>query len=108
MHEANCWFPQDKGENEISSHEIDAIVKRHLDELLADSRCGHQMTCESEYLVNSPIVEKTEVEKVSRQSDCSHMICDAGYIDNSCFTPKPADKYWSNNFSSQLSDKDGE
>ncbi|XP_047447968.1 uncharacterized protein LOC125012211 isoform X2 [Mugil cephalus] len=107
MHEANGQFPRDNGENDNMSRQIDAAVKRHLDQLLADSHCVQQMVCEAEYLVNTPLLGETEVEAMSRQSDCTQLICEAEYIDNNCFMSKAEDKDWTHNFCpTEVSDED--
>ncbi len=55
------------------------------------------MTCETEYVVSSSLLEKTDVETVSGHIDCSYLICETDYIANSCFPAETADEDWTNN-----------
>ncbi|XP_038559756.1 interleukin-6 receptor subunit beta isoform X2 [Micropterus salmoides] len=105
-HEANSWFPQKESRQadfSETSHQKLTAVKCCFRELTANtnSRCACQMTCEAEYEVNSSFLGKKDVETVSRQSNCSYLICEPTYVANSLFTEKPADR--TTNFSTPCS-----
>ncbi|XP_005938714.1 interleukin-6 receptor subunit beta [Haplochromis burtoni] len=77
LHETKLWLPQsdkDRNQADISeiSHQTEAAVRSHFPGLLTESQPVYPMTCETEYVLNW-----------GRQSDCSYLICDAGYISNS-------------------------
>uniref|UniRef100_A0A3B4FN95 Interleukin-6 receptor subunit beta-like n=1 Tax=Pundamilia nyererei TaxID=303518 RepID=A0A3B4FN95_9CICH len=77
LHETKLWLPQsdkDRNQADISeiSHQTEAAVRSHFPSLLTESQPVYPMTCETEHVLNW-----------GRQSDCSYLICDAGYISNS-------------------------
>uniref|UniRef100_A0A3Q4H9W8 Interleukin-6 receptor subunit beta-like n=1 Tax=Neolamprologus brichardi TaxID=32507 RepID=A0A3Q4H9W8_NEOBR len=77
LHETKLWLPQsdkDRNQADISeiSHQTDAAVRSRFPGLLTESQPVYPMTCETEYALNW-----------GRRSDCSCLICDAGYISNS-------------------------
>lgn len=96
--EANGYFPQRDVENrqvDFSQmpHQKETAVKCCFREFMAviDSQCVHQMTCEAEYMVNDSFLGKTDVETVSRQTDC-YLICETDYIANICLTANTAEE----------------
>ncbi|XP_030581567.1 interleukin-6 receptor subunit beta [Archocentrus centrarchus] len=85
LHEAKSSLHQrdearnQAGKSEIS-HQTEATVKSHFPGFLTESRPVYQMTCEMEYVV-----------KQGRQSECSYLICEPGYITNNHSEEKTAD-----------------
>lgn len=80
----NGCFPQ---KEEETSPQKETAVTCNFRQFTANthSHCVYQMTCDTEYVINSSLLEKTDVETVSGHIDCSYLICETDYIPNSCF-----------------------
>ncbi len=92
-------FPQKEEESRqfhlpAMSLQKEIAVTCNFHEFIANtnSHCVYQMTCETEYVVSSSLLEKTDVETVSGHIDCSYLICETDYIANSCFPAETADE----------------
>lgn len=83
--DTNSLFPQKEEENRQfdcqTSQQAHNVVKFCFHQLVAnvDSHCVNHITCDAEYVVNSPYMGKAETVNV--QTDCP-VICETDYIPN--------------------------
>ncbi|KAI3372951.1 hypothetical protein L3Q82_023397 [Scortum barcoo] len=101
---SSCFLFQKEEESRlvnfsVKSHHKEIAATCHFREFMANANtpCVCQITCETEYVVSSSFLEKSDVETVGGHIDPSYLICNTDYIANSCFPAEATDKNRTNN-----------